>query len=155
MTPIAKLISAFLVTAALGAVAVPLQAQSSQPAPAYVINEIEVTDQAGFATYAKRQGPLVEKFGGHFLSMKSAADQDPIFDKVELRARPVSRRSRIGEGYWAAEKRSRPAALRVRLSGRPRLRRTADLQEAQHPLRGAAVVCLSLCAVSAMLPPSA
>jgi uncharacterized protein (DUF1330 family) len=51
-----------------------IHAQPRPPAPAYVINEIEVTDQAGFATYAKRQGPLVEKFGGHFLTRGGATE---------------------------------------------------------------------------------
>jgi uncharacterized protein (DUF1330 family) len=45
-----------------------IHAQAKPPAPAYVINEIQVTDQAGFATYAKGQGALIEKFGGHFLA---------------------------------------------------------------------------------------
>jgi len=44
-----------------------IHAQPKPPLPAYVINEIQVTDQAGFAAYAKRQGVLIEKFGGHFL----------------------------------------------------------------------------------------
>jgi uncharacterized protein (DUF1330 family) len=44
-----------------------LHAQGKPAAPAYVINEIEVTDPAGFAAYATRQGALIEKFGGRFL----------------------------------------------------------------------------------------
>ena len=42
-------------------------AQVAMPSPAYVINEIQVTDPAGFATYATREGALIEKFGGTFL----------------------------------------------------------------------------------------
>ncbi len=49
-----------------------IQAQTKPTPPAYVINEIQVTDQAGFAAYAKRQGALVEKFGGHFLARGGA-----------------------------------------------------------------------------------
>jgi uncharacterized protein (DUF1330 family) len=51
-----------------------LHAQTSASAPAYVINEIEVTDQAGFATYAQRQGALVDKFGGRFLARGGKAE---------------------------------------------------------------------------------
>jgi uncharacterized protein (DUF1330 family) len=62
------MVSATLAAAALGALAAPsLHAQSAAPAPAYVINEIEVTDPAAFADYAARQGKLVERFGGRFL----------------------------------------------------------------------------------------
>ena len=35
--------------------------------PASVVNEIDVTDASGFATYATREGALIEKFGGKFL----------------------------------------------------------------------------------------
>lgn len=44
------------------------------PTPAYVINEIDVTDQAGFASYAKRQGELIDKFGGRFLARGGKAE---------------------------------------------------------------------------------
>lgn len=43
-------------------------------APAYVINEIEVTDQAGFKAYADRQGALIQSFGGHFLARGGATE---------------------------------------------------------------------------------
>ena len=45
-----------------------LHAQSQPLAPAYVVNEITVTDPAGFSTYATREGALIEKFGGRFLA---------------------------------------------------------------------------------------
>jgi uncharacterized protein (DUF1330 family) len=68
MTRTSRLTSAILAAAALGAVAVPsLRAQGTPPTPAYVINEIEVTDPAIFADYAARQGDLVARFGGRFL----------------------------------------------------------------------------------------
>ena len=43
-------------------------------APAYVINEIEVTDSAGFKTYADRQGALIQMFGGRFLARGGATE---------------------------------------------------------------------------------
>ena len=64
------LAAASFVTAPLHAI----RAEPVRPAPAYVVNEIEVTDQAGFATYAKRQGELIEKFGGHFLARGGATE---------------------------------------------------------------------------------
>ena len=39
----------------------------AQCAPAYVVNEIEVTDQVGFKSYAEQQGDLIHSFGGRFL----------------------------------------------------------------------------------------
>jgi uncharacterized protein (DUF1330 family) len=64
-----------IATASLGLHALSgLHAQTGAPAPAYVINEIEVTDQAGFATYAQRQGALVDKFGGRFLARGGKAE---------------------------------------------------------------------------------
>lgn len=42
-------------------------AQSASAAPAFVVNEIEVTDPSGFATYASREGALIARFGGRFL----------------------------------------------------------------------------------------
>lgn len=64
-----KLIFATLATAgAVASTIVRTEAQPPAPAPAYVVNEIEVTNPAGFAMYAKRQGALIEKFGGRFLA---------------------------------------------------------------------------------------
>jgi len=63
--------------AAAGFAAATIQGIHAQPktaAPAYVINEIQVTDQTGFASYAKRQGALIEKFGGHFLARGGATE---------------------------------------------------------------------------------
>jgi uncharacterized protein (DUF1330 family) len=70
MKPGVKLILAGVVLAGcLGVLTAPRpQAQGKPPAPAYVVNEIDVTDAAGFATYATRQGALVDRFGGHFLA---------------------------------------------------------------------------------------
>jgi len=73
--PSFKLCAMALVVAGFAAVAFDgIHAQATSPAPAYVINEIEVTNQAGFATYAKRQGALIEKFGGHFLARGGATE---------------------------------------------------------------------------------
>jgi len=75
VTPTAKLTSTILAAAALGTLAIPaIHAQSAPPAPAYVINEIEVTDPAVFADYATRQGELVDRFGGRFLIRGGEAD---------------------------------------------------------------------------------
>jgi uncharacterized protein (DUF1330 family) len=61
--------------ASLGVLALSgLHAQGKPTAPAYVVNEIEVTDQAGFATYAKHQGALIDKFGGRFLARGGKAE---------------------------------------------------------------------------------
>ena len=49
-------------------------ASRAQAAPAYVVNEIEVTDQAGFKTYADQQGALIQSFGGHFLARGGATE---------------------------------------------------------------------------------
>jgi uncharacterized protein (DUF1330 family) len=75
MTSIFKLACTALAAAGFAATAIyGLHAQAKPPAAAYVINEIQVTDQAGFATYAKRQGALIEKFGGHFLARGGATE---------------------------------------------------------------------------------
>jgi len=67
MTVIHKLALAILAGAALGATAIQsIHAQAR--APVYVINEIDVSDPAGFKTYADRQGDLIASFGGHFLA---------------------------------------------------------------------------------------
>jgi uncharacterized protein (DUF1330 family) len=60
---------ATLAMAGLGTIAARnLHAQGQASAPAYVVTEITVTDPAGFAAYAKREGSLIEKFGGRFLA---------------------------------------------------------------------------------------
>jgi uncharacterized protein (DUF1330 family) len=51
---------------ALGAGAVGALHAQAKP-PVYVINEIEVTDPAGFKTYADRMGALVTSMGGKFI----------------------------------------------------------------------------------------
>lgn len=55
-------------------------------APAYVVNEISVTDPAGFATYATQEGALIEKFGGRFLSRggKTAAVAGTLPSRVTI-----------------------------------------------------------------------
>jgi uncharacterized protein (DUF1330 family) len=49
-------------------------AQSAAAAPAFVVNEIEITDPTGFATYATREGALITRFGGRFLVRGGALD---------------------------------------------------------------------------------
>ncbi len=79
MTSTLKLTFTALAAAGLAAATIhSIHAQTKPPVPApalaYVINEIQVTDQSGFAAYAKRQGVLVEKFGGHFLARGGATE---------------------------------------------------------------------------------
>lgn len=59
---IAALAAAAIVTTAVQA------RHARNSAPAYVINEIDVTDPAMFKTYAERQGILIASFGGRFLA---------------------------------------------------------------------------------------
>ncbi|WP_164934284.1 DUF1330 domain-containing protein [Bradyrhizobium guangzhouense] len=67
MTLTRTLTSSLAALAGLGAAAVHgLHAEGN--APAYVINEISVSDPAGFASYATQEGALIDKFGGRFLS---------------------------------------------------------------------------------------
>jgi len=69
------MLTTVLAAACLGPMAArSLQAQSRPAAPAYVVNEIEVTDTTGFASYAARQGALIERFGGKFLARGGQAD---------------------------------------------------------------------------------
>ena len=63
-----RLIAVFATVGVAAATAGSRHAQSQPAAAAYVVNEITVTDPAGFATYATREGALVEKFGGRFLA---------------------------------------------------------------------------------------
>ncbi|HUN47311.1 MAG TPA: DUF1330 domain-containing protein [Stellaceae bacterium] len=76
MTSTVKLmLTTVLAAACLGSMAARgLQAQSQPAAPAYVINEVEVTDAPGFAIYAARQGVLIGRFGGKFLARGGEAD---------------------------------------------------------------------------------
>ena len=79
MTPTSKFTLIMTAVAGLGALAFSgtfsgTHAQTKPVAPAYVINEIDVTDPAGFATYATRQGALIDKFGGRFLARGGKAE---------------------------------------------------------------------------------
>jgi uncharacterized protein (DUF1330 family) len=50
----------------LGAIAIQgLHAQAKPPI--YVVNELEVTDQSGFKTYAEHQAVLIKKNGGRYI----------------------------------------------------------------------------------------
>jgi hypothetical protein len=40
----------------------------AQERPAYIVAEVEVTDQATYQKYIDGATPIVKKFGGHFLS---------------------------------------------------------------------------------------
>jgi uncharacterized protein (DUF1330 family) len=88
MTSTFKLTFAALAAAGLAATTLhATHAQTKPAAPAYVVNEIQVTDQAGFATYAKRQGALIDKFGGHFLARGGATEMiagDPTKARVTI-----------------------------------------------------------------------
>jgi uncharacterized protein (DUF1330 family) len=46
----------------------------ARAAAVYVVNEIDVTDPAGFRSYADQQGTLVQSFGGRFLARGGAAE---------------------------------------------------------------------------------
>ena len=105
-TPRLKLtLTALVAAACLGPTATRgLQAQSHPIAPAYVVNEIEVTDPAGFASYAAREGALIERFGGKFLARSGKADSVAgalpqritiyVFDSMAKAQAGVTRRSR-------------------------------------------------------------
>ena len=43
-----------------------LHAQTKSAVPVYVVNEVDVTDQAGFRTYSERQEVLIKKNGGRY-----------------------------------------------------------------------------------------
>ena len=67
MKAIYKWSVAVLAGVALGAVAVQgIRAQATPPV--YVVAEIDVTDPATYQTYVDRNGPLVQSFGGRFLT---------------------------------------------------------------------------------------
>jgi Domain of unknown function (DUF1330) len=67
MTAIYKWSVAVLAGVALGAVAVQGIRAQTKP-PVYVVAEVEVTDPATYQTYVDRNGPLVQSFGGRFLT---------------------------------------------------------------------------------------
>jgi uncharacterized protein (DUF1330 family) len=69
-----KLTVIALAAASVGTVAVENLHAQAKSVPAYVINEISVTDPVGFATYAKREGALIESFGGQFLARGGKAE---------------------------------------------------------------------------------
>ena len=63
----AKLSLTLLAGLALGAAATEgLHAQATPPV--YVVNEVDITDQAGFKTYADAQTVLIQKNGGRYLA---------------------------------------------------------------------------------------
>jgi uncharacterized protein (DUF1330 family) len=51
---------------ALGAAAIEALHAQAKP-PVYVINEVDVTDQAGFRTYAEAQSKLIQNHGGRYI----------------------------------------------------------------------------------------
>ena len=70
-----------------------LHAQTKSAVPVYVVNEVDVTDQAGFKTYSERQEVLIKKNGGRYIirgGKINAIDGTPpkrftiyVFDNVE------------------------------------------------------------------------
>ena len=72
-----------------------IQGLHAQAKPlAYVINEVEVTDQAGFQNYADKNAALIQKHGGKFIirgAKAASLDGDPpkarttvyVFDNVD------------------------------------------------------------------------
>jgi uncharacterized protein (DUF1330 family) len=51
---------------AIGGLAIQALHAQSKP-PVYVVNEIEITDQAGFQVYAATQQKIIEKHGGKYV----------------------------------------------------------------------------------------
>jgi uncharacterized protein (DUF1330 family) len=51
---------------ALGAAAIQALHAQAKP-PIYVVNEVDVTDPAGFKTYAAAQAKLIASHGGHYI----------------------------------------------------------------------------------------
>jgi uncharacterized protein (DUF1330 family) len=47
----------------------------AQEHPAYIVAEVEVTDQATYQKYIDGARPIVEKFGGHFLSRGNTIEE--------------------------------------------------------------------------------
>ena len=76
-----------------GAVIQGLNAQGKPTVPVYIVNEVEVIDQAGFKTYADRQEVLIKKNGGRYIirgGKVTALDGTPpkrftvyVFDSME------------------------------------------------------------------------
>jgi uncharacterized protein (DUF1330 family) len=79
----AAALAAIVIAAAFGAVRA---VQADAKAPAYVVNEIDVTDPVLFKTYAERQGALIKSFGGRFLARGGKAE---IIAGAPLRQRTV------------------------------------------------------------------
>jgi uncharacterized protein (DUF1330 family) len=52
---------------AIGAIAMQGLFAQTNKLPVYIVNEIEVTDQAGFQAYADAQSKLIQKHGGHYI----------------------------------------------------------------------------------------
>jgi len=50
----------------IGAVAMQVLHAQGKP-PVYIVNEVDVTDQAGFQAYADAQSKLIQKHGGHYI----------------------------------------------------------------------------------------
>jgi uncharacterized protein (DUF1330 family) len=61
-----KILFAVAAGIALGAGAIEALHAKAKP-PVYVINEIDVSDPAGFKTYADRMGDLITSMGGKFI----------------------------------------------------------------------------------------
>src|SRR5690242_9064635 len=66
MRSLMKLSATLVAGAVVGALAMHgLHAQGKPPV--YVVNEIDVTDKAGFQTYAAAQQKMIEKHGGKYI----------------------------------------------------------------------------------------
>ena len=53
----------FILAGAMVSTAIAQDKAAAKP-PVYVVNEIDVTDEAGFKAYVSRQQPLIENNGG-------------------------------------------------------------------------------------------
>ncbi len=62
-----KMLFAALGGVALGAIATASIYAQTRTAPAFLIGDIEVTDQATYQTYASQVPPTLEPFGGHYI----------------------------------------------------------------------------------------
>jgi uncharacterized protein (DUF1330 family) len=58
----------------LGLLALASQAVA-QERPAYIVAEVEVTDQATYQKYIDGATPIVKKFGGHFISRGNTIEE--------------------------------------------------------------------------------
>lgn len=61
-----RLLGTAAALAVTGALA--LHAANAPPARAYVIGEVQISDQETYQTYAARTTPVLEKFGGRYLA---------------------------------------------------------------------------------------